>query len=307
MKDILIGMLTTYFDMVKDGIKLDLVGEILDKGTLSTSSNIVGDLYNLISGLAIGLTIIYFCYEANSKWAFEGNDISPKSLAGPFLKLIMAVIIIENCQDWLDIAWSSFKAQFGTFYSSSDAVAIASIADSKVAATNIIQSLGIIRQVGFLIPLLILWGASTIVTLLFTYKAILFKIEFAYRIGVSPLAMADAYNGMSSSSVRWFKGMIGFMLYGCAFVAVPKLAASIIDSARIFTYYDAAGSAVTGTLKQAVEQTVSQFDDKVTAKNYLKNAGLIDMVISFMPALLIPIASLGVLGAIQQVCREAAS
>ncbi len=305
MKKIIIAMVEMLLKFISSGMHTDIlkIKNELTSTTFSmnTSTTMVSGLFNATQALAMGLAIIYFCYEANSKWAFEGADISPKSLAAPFLKLIMAVILIENCQKWLDSVWTTFTGILGgkDFNLSSEQFAIGTpeVANTTVLAENMVKGMGTLELVGFLIIALIGWLIITIVSLLFKYKILLFKIELAFRIGISPLAVSDAYNGMGSNSVRWFKGMLGFILYGVAFVAVPALAATMIKDMQFNGQ----------TIKDSTKEIFDALATKETAKAKIQEKGVLGMYSMLLPAILTPIASLGVLGAIQQVCREAAA
>ena len=110
------------------------------------------------------------------------------------------------------------------------------------------------------------------------YKALVFKLEYLFRIGVSPMAMADSFNGLNSNSFRWIKGFIGLSLYGAALVLLPKIGGDVIG-AHLSTLLDPA-------------------DFETSLKTYYGTLAEI---------IVIPFAELGALGAIKQLCKEVAA
>ena len=281
MKDFLGNLLTKFINMFislnSGALDADLVDMLNDP---IPTDGVVGTIWDLCLAIAYGMTAIYFVYECNNKWAFEGNDISAKSFVAPFLKAIVAVIVIGNSQKvffgMYDITAGWVNKLNGE---SADPVDLGVLTSTDPGA-EVVKAMGILQLIVILLPALLGWVIGCIVNLVFKFKVILYRIEFAFRIGISPLALADSFNGLSSNSLRWLKGFFGICIYGAAFVAVPKIGAALFSS----TVLTDLQSALTGAA-----------DDPFEIFSYA------------FQLIILPIAELGVLGSIQQACKEAAS
>ena len=252
------------------------------------SSGITGGIYKTLSALALGLTVVYFMYELNSKWAFEGHDMNMKSLFAPFGKLIAAVVIIDQSEElwgttFVDyyngmIDWAANQTATGTL----DPV---NLTDETMNA--VLGVFGVLELLLIMIICLIIMVVNWVIKLLWNYKAVVFKFELLFRIGASPLAMADVYNGAHSNAWRWIKGFIGTTLYGCALILIPKVGADIF------------GSMINNYINNLNAFSADPSWDKF--KVFLEFLNII------FTMFVIPAAEIGCVGAVKQVLKEAAS
>ena len=235
----------------------------------------VKTIWDLIKGFAMGLIMVYFMWEMNSKWAFEGNDLNMKSLAGPFCKVIFAIILFNNAE--------TIATGMTNFYNSCVDKGAAVAAVTTPDMTNLqeqLESLGIMAAVVILLPMLLVVLISYVLKFSFIYKALMIKFEFLFRVGFTPLAMADSFNGLNSNSMRWIKGFVGYGVYVAAFLLIPNIGMGIMDKYMI----DVSTAATTGEGLDFILQVLER----------------IVMVVA------VPFAELGVIGAIKQLSKEAA-
>ncbi len=71
------------------------------------------------------------------------------------------------------------------------------------------------------------WLLNTILSLVWWWKALQYKLEFVFRVGYAPVAFADIYNGLNSSSIRYIKGFIALGLYGASLLLLPKISQAL--------------------------------------------------------------------------------
>lgn len=183
------------------------------------------DIWHYFELVALGMAIIYLLMEMNTKIAFEGNNLTMKSMLAPILKfgftfciLCYAPTIIGYALDignafidWIDGAVTLTGSSPDTYATASSAFE---------AATSGFNILVMIVAGLFLI---IAWLINMVLQLVWLYKAALFKLEVFWRISMSPIAMAEAYGGQHSGAMKWLKGTLALAVYGAALVALPKL------------------------------------------------------------------------------------
>lgn len=260
------------------------VNMIVGVSSAPTASLKVGDgvnaIWDLITGFAMGLIMVYFMWEMNSKWAFEGNDLNMKSLAGPFCKVIFAIILFNNssviAQGMINFYNTCITKGSSTAYK---AGAWTDAAGMETALTEQCESLGIMSAVIILLPMLAVVLISYVLKFSFIYKALMVKFEFLFRVGFTPLAMADSFNGLNSNSMRWIKGFVGYGVYVAAFLFIPRIGMSITED--FLTKF----SLPTG--KEGLDFCLEILEQIV-------------LVVA------VPFAELGVIGAVKQLSKEAA-
>lgn len=229
------------------------------------------------------LSIVYFIAEINKKYMFEARDLNFKSMSLPFLKLGFSIVSLCVASDILSyivmwnttvLNWAKNKVipsnAFTLSSSSGDGQRMVN------AMSDAIKSMGFLSTAFLILVLLFGWLVAIVVGIIFNYKAFLYKLEFAYRIAISPIAFADIYSGMSSNAVKWLKGFIALILYGMIMVTLPAVGTTM------------------------AVQCVSDAVNGMTAGS----VGVLDMIQSFFMIVIAPIAELGILSTIKSMTKE---
>lgn len=249
---------------------------------------IASDMFDFFLVLAEALTIIYFLLELNKRFAFEASDITLKTFAAPFLKLCLAIGLMNNGKEIVN--WTI------NFYNNSILAGLSTSVTEVTAdslgfgSTNPFDTLGLIIQIALLIPILIFFLVSLVLQFVYWYKTIGFKLEFYFRMGLTPIALADCYNDMSSSAIRWIKSLLGMGVYGSAFIILPQLCFDMV-----IDQFGGSGSELDTMISGGFV-----WDDMLG-----DIIGFIGNVIKLLAMLLLaPIAALGSLSAIRQAIKE---
>lgn len=268
---------------------------------LEFSSKIWG--YFAIVGL--GLTMIYFLFEMNQKLALEGRDINIKSFMSPFLKFAIAVILLSQGTKIVGsiIGFHNYTVkkadQMQTIaLSESDLIAlngdggnseVTETPDSSITNEQArekvkekISGMGLWESLAIFPFVLIMYLIQLILSLVWKYKALTYKLEFLWKIGITPVALSDIYNGSHSNAFRWIKGLIATAIYGASFILLVKL-----------------GSWV--SYGSYVDMVNNVFTDSFSFSAFISQIGYL---LSFV---IIPFAELGVLSAVKQATKEALS
>lgn len=279
---------------------LGKIVDVYDNGALETAmtidvlggefSIVYSTIWQWIKGFAMGLIMVYFMWEMNSKWAFEGNDLNMKSLAGPFCKVIFAIILFNNADA---IVWGGAGSGQGMlgFYNTlvkkaaTEGTVTADPLPSTAALQEQCESLGIMAAVVILLPMLAVVLISYVLKFSFIYKALMIKFEMLFRASFTPLAMADSFNGLNSNSMRWIKGFVGYGVYAAAFLMVPKIGIGIMN-----TY-----------INNLTVTPVNAAGDPVEGLEFI--LFILEQIVMIVA---IPFAELGVISAVKQLAKEAA-
>lgn len=281
------------FDDIVSDLLETIIGVIMDcSGTspemLKISDNtlsLIRPLWNELCLFGLGLSLIYFIIELNKIYAFEGRDMNMKSMLKPFLKLGFAVValscgarVINVFLEWhnsfidtIDASLSGYMADPSFTTSSGAVIAPATIAEQMV------DDMGFGTKIASLLFLPIAWCISAVLIFIWNFKAYGYQFEMLYRVGITPVALADIYSGQNANAIRWLKGFIGLALYGIAFVVIPRLGVLV---------------------------SVDQFRASVDMLGG-GDLGLFAMLSAIIGLLIVPIAELGVMGTIKQLCKEA--
>lgn len=269
----------------------------IDTNMLTFSNWLWG--YLMIIGL--GFTLVYFLFEMNQKLALEGHDLNIKSIMAPILKLAIACILLMNgasivgnilgfhnnfvdkASDYsvgnfrLDSAGTSVGEETDTGNEGTESM------DEETAKEQImtaINGFGVLQLVGLLPFVLIMAIIQMVLSIIWKYKALVYKLELLWKIGITPIALSDIYNGSHSNAIRWIKSLLAMALYGASFILIVKLGNSMV----LGSYADVARDLSNGEVSISLVLTA------------VKN------ILSFV---VIPFAELGVLSAIRQATKEA--
>lgn len=228
-------------------------------------------MWNGLKIVALAMTLVYFLIEMNRKYALEGGDMTFKSFFAPFLKLVLAIGIISqgakilgfilelnnamiNAAGNMDDGWFTLSGTAADLSNFKDILKKIGIEDHTQASSMdvmvafIVDSLdafGVMKLIVLLIPLLLGFIVNLVLKLVWWYKSIMYKLELAFRLGVTPIALADIYSGQSSTAIRYLKGFLALGIYAVALVALAKIATQLamdemlkilddLDASKIF-------------------------------------------------------------------------
>lgn len=216
-----------------------LIAAIMESTTLDTSSLIFSDkagtqllgyanlIWNYLAIIGLGMTIIYFLMEMNRKLALEGRDMNLKSFFAPFLKLMVAIAVLSQgakMVSWILSFNDTLVTWAATEFNSLEAEVGTKMQDSIMAT---IGNGGMIVSVIIAIPLLLCYFVAMLLQIIWWYKSIVYKLEVLFRIGITPIALADVYSGQNSNAVKWLKGFLVLGLYAMSMIVLPKLALAV--------------------------------------------------------------------------------
>lgn len=275
MDDVLNGLLDA---LINGGGSTDAIAESLKfkEATMSIVNSIWG--YFVIFG--VGMTLVYFLMEMNNRYALDGRDMNFKTFFAPFLKLMIAIAVLSQgarIVGWLMDFHNGFidYANVNFNFASADVSTGNGLLGVQTQGEGFIGGLAFFGKVVLIIPLMLMWIVNLILSLVWQYKAISFKIEYLFRVAVTPIALSDVYSGQNANAIRWLKGFIALSLYGMAFIVIPRIGGAM----AVAGLTDPATGGVVGTVWAFIRS-------------------LAEMI------LIIPIAELGVLSAIKQLTKE---
>ena len=288
-------ILAALINSIINGLAIDVQDLEISESVASSSS--ILSLFEFLKIFAIELSIIYFLLELNKKFTFEGGDVTMKTFFAPFVKFALSIAVIDN----LDRIWNGIIASHNSI------LRMANGWENNIVSSALTDNdihLNLIVGILFAIMLIIMWVISQVIKWVWWYKTISYKIEFMFRLGVTPIAVADCYNGLSSTAIKWIKGCLGFTIYGVAFILIPKVAFDI-SAGTLNNYWMHFGSN-----RAAFQQAFESYDivriyDLI--RRTVDSGG--ELIMGFIKFLLLmfvsPIAALGSLSAVRQVIKEA--
>lgn len=229
----------------------------------------IDQIWDYVFIIGLGMTLIYFLLEVNQKLALEGRDLTMKSFFAPFLKLLIAVAVMANgakVVSWL----LTFNNAFVSYVDSNLTLSI-SHNDSGVydAMRDALLNMDIISKVIAALPLLLCWGITLALQIVWIYKAIAYKLEVVWRVGITPIAMADVYSGQQSHALRYLKNFLVLGIYAASMIILPRIANTLV------------------------------LNTAVTADN------LFDILAAFAQMIMAPFAALGSLSVAKTAAKEA--
>lgn len=264
--------------------------QLMFKSEWFSGSDIMNQMFSYFSIIGLGFAIIYFLLEINRRYGFEGNDITLKTFGAPFLKFVASLIVLMNYSkivSWILGLHNAIISKVRNWTWAGNSLTTDVEATVQAINENVIGAMGLLALLVFLIPLIACLLVTLVCSFVWWYKAIGYKIEFLFRIGLSPIAAADIYGtGLSSGTMRWLKGLLAMTLYGMAFIIIPKigLGLAVTDWNKAMT--DLASGASSGAEQLDLLWTL------------IKN--MVQLIV-------VPIAEIGVLGAARTATKEVLS
>lgn len=190
---------------------------------------LVQSIWDYFVIVGIGMTLIYFIMEINRKFALEGGDLNFKSMFAPFLKFIIAIIILSQASKivgWILSFGNVMIDQISdlmTGDATQEAKRAAAQSSAKDSCMAMFKSLGFFENIGILLPMLVCGVVSLVLNVVWLYKAYLYKLEVLFRLAITPIACADIYSGSNSAAIRYLKNFLALAIYAVSFVVLPKL------------------------------------------------------------------------------------
>lgn len=282
MKDIVREILMQVFKLSANGVQAsDIKMNDSVLAFVFTTRYGGSTLWGYFALVGIAFSLIYFILELNRKLMFEGSDFTAKSLIAPFCKLIGSYYVLSRSgfiitrlagigNSFVDWAQGYFEA---TTYTALSDAQIGTLLDQMC------DGIGFFKALALLLPCFVMLLVSLVCSLVWKYKAISYKIEVLYRIGISPIALADVYSGNNSQGVRWCKAMLATTLYGASFILCIALGHMI-----------------------AFQEIV----DTMSASDFLDSASSVwEMISKVAVIVVVPIAEIGAISAIRSALKEA--
>lgn len=273
MDDFVDTLITAIIEMIYEmGVKKEWLMFSNDGTAMATIKNV----WNYLAIIGMCLTLIYFLIEMNQKLAIEGaQNMTMKSFMAPFLKLAIAVIILHNGANitvsLLNVN-NAFVTKAATGLSEGEEEWEK---DDEMYETvhDEVKDLKLIAKCFACLILLLAYIVSLVLSLVWMFKAVCYKLEVLYRVGITPVALADVYSGQHSNALKWLKGFIGLALYAMAIILLPRLAMLV------------------GT--------------DMLVDGLSEGGGFWGVMRALFSLLIAPFAALSVAGTIKQTCKEA--
>lgn len=249
--------------------------------------NIINTIWDYFRLAGMGIAIIYFLMELNNKMGFENGNVTMKTFVMPFVKLCLAIVMLAYSptlmsnmfavnDNFIDVVKGISVTSSSTTPSETLSETPADDPDAPApdpaGIREKVKKAGLPTQIGYLIPLLLVWLISLFTNLIWIYKALTYKIELVFKISFTPLAIVDCYNTNSTAVIRWVKSVLGLVIYGGCLMLLSRMAFLTLET-------------------EALSADTTFFD----------------WLVSGIKALIMPFVMLGVSGTIKQVCKEALS
>lgn len=220
MEDIIKGMLDAVMDL-----------STLDASTLTfgagrpAAMGILGQIWDYLALVGIGMSLIYFLLEMNQKLALEGRDLNLKSFFTPFLKLMVSIGMLAAGGK---IVGALLSLNDNFINAANDALLYAAGEEEGVetaieAIKAIVEDHGILFNLALFVPVFACYAISMVLCLVWWFKAIVYKMEVLFRVSITPLAFCDMYSGQNSNAIRYLKGFLVLGIYAGSMILLPRI------------------------------------------------------------------------------------
>lgn len=262
---------------------------------------IVNEVYEYLIIVGVGMLIIYFLAELNKTLFMAGNNMTMQHLFNPLIKLAAGYIVITKGGTiigyflafnnvWID--WLGDDLGVNLF----DGENTQSGEMSEIL--NMVNDLGTVGSCIAVIPMFLMLVATLIIAVVMIYKAVIWKIELAIRLALAPISLGDIYDGKNGNAVRYLKKILSMVLYAGGIILVLKFGGTLYMSMMTDT------SAFLGSFLDLFSSEDTIWHDYLanTAGTYM---GVISLIPNIVTALLVPLAELGCMKAVKQICDDA--
>lgn len=281
------------------GVSISADSLVISTADGSALNTIVKGMFDAVFMIGAGLSVAYFLLEINRKMMFERDDFTLKSITAPIIKFALAYLVLRNGWDIVTMLVEAHNNIIKASVNWGNKEVANNVITSLPDGVHPFKSLGLVAKCIACLPMIIAWLVSCVCTFVYWYKSIGYKIEFLYRIGLTPVAFADVYSGNNSNMYRWFKGFFAFALYGAAFIVIPRITYRLtLDTMSIF--WQSAG--------ENAFENADKWKDPLTAFGEIiaMSGGSIWTMVKFIfLQLLAPIAAIGTISSARQLTKEA--
>lgn len=225
--------------------------------------------------IGIGLTIVYFLIEINKRWALEGANMTFKNMFAPFLKLIIACVVMmlsAQFYGWL-LSFNNFIAEWADALTFTTA-----LGGTDEQIRDAINNMDFWAKIIMILPALIMFLVSILCNLVWIYKALLYKFELLIRVMFAPIAMSDVYSGNNTTATRYVKGTLALILYGMCLIIIPRMVNGFV-----------------------IDGFLQELKDLFTAGGW----EIFDVIFAFVKMAVAPIAAIGLTSAVRQITKDA--
>lgn len=245
---------------------------------------IAKQIWELLMPLGVGMAIVYFLIEMNHAVFMASNNWTMQTLISPILKFGVCIAVCQYGNRFV-----SKILGFGNwFVDKASGFEPYSYGLSR-SFCEAIKALGFIECCLIFVIGILYVIVGYIISLIFLYKAISYKIEVLIRVAITPIVFGDVWDGRNSNAVRWLKKLGGLVLYGGCFILIMRIGLAITTGDVIKGMLGAETSDSAETTKEVIEAMVSDI------------WGLLKGIVM---ALVVPIAEIGALSAAKQACME---
>lgn len=257
-------------------IKQNLIPDNLTESLKFTDLEI--STANLIWGhlaiIGVSFAVIYLIMDLNRAAFMAASNWTMQSLISPLLKFGACMFVIQYGADFV-----SRILGFGNWFIDTVAQDVeAQAAGLTDAEIEVFKDMNLGAAIAFLLGCMIFWLVSMVVSVIFLYKAVVWKIEVVIRAGVTPVILGDVWEGKNSGAVRWLKKLAGCVMYGGAFLLVMKVGSDL---------------------------SADNFAGLGDAEDLVETGGLLLNCFGALAGMLvIPIAEIGALSIAKQACME---
>lgn len=278
----------------------------------SDEFGIATQLWTYISIIGIGITIIMFLADLDKTMFMMQGNFTWSKFFEPFWKFIVALLIISNggaIVSWI-VGFNNWFINITETLTVSGSFASVPLDSSSMNACIVAMATGMDFWTAIFatLAMFIVFVVGLVPALVMAYNALTRKFEFILRIGFAPIAMADVYKGMDSTSVRYIKKLLALVFYGGGMVLVLKIGAGLISKTLndLFSFMpnlmsgastvagDSIGGQIVGTI----------LVDLMVGSGLTVIGQVLVLVIGVLAAIVILFAELGACSMIKQACND---
>lgn len=245
---------------------------------------IAKQIWELLMPLGVGMAIVYFLIEMNHAVFMASNNWTMQTLISPILKFGVCIAVCQYGNRFV-----SKILGFGNWFVDKASGFDPYSYGLSRSFCEAIKALGFIECCLIFVIGILYVIVGYIISLIFLYKAISYKIEVLIRVAITPIVFGDVWDGRNSNAVRWLKKLGGLVLYGGCFILIMRIGFAITTGDVIKGMLGAETSDSADGLGEVIEAMVSDI------------WGLLKGIVM---ALVVPIAEIGALSAAKQACME---
>lgn len=245
---------------------------------------IAKQIWELLMPLGVGMAIVYFLIEMNHAVFMASNNWTMQTLISPILKFGVCIAVCQYGNRFV-----SKILGFGNWFVDKASGFDPYSYGLSRSFCEAIKALGFIECCLIFVIGILYVIVGYIISLIFLYKAISYKIEVLIRVAITPIVFGDVWDGRNSNAVRWLKKLGGLVLYGGCFILIMRIGLTITT-----------GEVIKGMLRAETSESAA------TTKEVIKAMGsdIWGLLKGIVMALVVPIAEIGALSAAKQACME---